>query len=56
MNLMVKRGNGGAWESNNNFILCSLNYKLKQNEKIRICFKNKNCDHLRREGQLIPFH
>jgi hypothetical protein len=25
---------------------------LKQNEKRKICFKNKNCDHLCRAGQL----
>jgi hypothetical protein len=47
-----KKWEGVWWESIKSFILCGLNKKLQQNEKRKICFKNKNCDHLGREGQL----
>jgi hypothetical protein len=43
-----KKWEGMGWESKKDFILCGLN----KNEKRKICFKNKNCDHLGREGQL----
>ena len=42
---MVKSGK----EGDNNLkkkCLCGFNQKLKQNKKRKICFKNKNCDHL----------
>jgi hypothetical protein len=47
-----KQWEARGWESKNNFILCGLSYKLKQNEKMKICFKNKNYDYLCRVGQL----
>jgi hypothetical protein len=49
---MIKSGKGGD-ENLKRILFCVVQTKnLNKNEKRKICFKNKNCDHLCREGQL----